>query len=219
MVSGHTRIRWVLALACVWVITLACVNSYVYMRFIRPWQLRWGSTFEEVARSMPGDGIVECPTFDATRAVTIDAAPEDIWPWIVQMGFGRAGWYSYDWIDNLGSSSSRDILPELQEIEVGDMIPIDPRKQHGFRVKGFLPNRWMLWGDRKGKITWCWGLYPIDEGSTRLVTRVKVKYDWFHPSILFNMLFDVGDILMMRKCMIGIRERAEAQARSLGMYH
>lgn len=207
-----SRIRWLLALACVGVMTLAVVNTCVYIRFVRPWQLKWGSTCEEITRMMPGDEIVADPTFLATRAITIDASPEEIYPWIVQMGFGRAGWYSYDWIDNLGRPSSRIIRPELQTVEIGDMIPIDPGKRHGFWIKGFVPNEWVLWGDRKGRITWCWGLYPIDDGSTRLVTRVKVKYNWLHPTILFNMFFDVGDILMMRKCLIGIRERAEDQA-------
>jgi hypothetical protein len=214
MRSRRYRTRWVLLAACVAIIALVFINSYLYIRFIRPWQLRWGATNVEVARLMPGDEIVADPTFDATRAVTVDAAPEDIWPWIVQMGFGRAGWYGYDWIDNLGKSSARIILPELQTIDVGDMIPIDPEKKHGFWVKGFVPNEWMLWGDRHGKVTWCWGLYPIDDKSTRLVTRVKVKYDWLHPTILFSMLFDVGDIVMMKKCMIGIRERAEVPTRS-----
>lgn len=209
MRSRNSLIRRVLPAACIVVVTLVFISGYTYMRYVRPWQLRWGSTNAEVARLMPGDEIVENPSFDATRAVTIDAAPEDIWPWIVQMGFGRAGWYSYDWIDNLGRPSSMKIHREMQNIEVGDMIPIDPRERHGFRVKGFVPNQWMLWGDRHGKITWCWGLYPIDENSTRLVTRVKVKYDWLHPSIFFNMIFDVGDIVMMRKCLHGIRDRAE----------
>jgi len=212
MRSRSSRILWVLPAACIVVLTLMVISCYIYVRYIRPWQLRWGATNAEVARIMPGDEIVTGPTFDATRAVTIDAPPEDIWPWIVQMGCGRAGWYSYDWIDNLGRPSARCILPEHQTIGIGDVIPIDPWERHGFRVEGFVPNEWMLWGDRYGKVTWCWGLYPIDGGSTRLVTRVKVKYDWLHPSIFFNMVFDAGDIVMMRKCLHGIRDRAEVRA-------
>src|SRR2546430_14943412 len=64
----------------------------VYLRFIRPWQLRWGATDEEVARAMSGDDVVKRPTFNATRAVTIQARPEEIWPWLVQIGITRAGW-------------------------------------------------------------------------------------------------------------------------------
>lgn len=205
---------WAVLVTGVVVMTIASTNVYVYLKFIRPWHLRWGATDLEVERAMPGDGIVAGPSFDATRAVTIDASPEDIYPWIVQMGLGRAGWYSYDWVDNLGRQSAMVILPELQRIEEGDVIPIDPGRRHGFRVRGFVQNEWVLWGDREGTVTWCWGLYPIDEKSTRLVARVRVKYDWMHPSIFFNMFFDVGDIVMMRRCLIGIRERAEVLARS-----
>src|SRR3712207_9232668 len=67
-----------------------------YLLYIRPRQLRWGATDEELERPMPGDEVVEHPTFNATRAVTIEARPEEIWPWIVQIGTSRAGWYSYD---------------------------------------------------------------------------------------------------------------------------
>ena len=98
-----------------------------YLRFIRPWQLRWGATDEEVARALPGDDVVKHPTLNATRGVTIQARPEQIWPWLVQMGVTpRAGWYSYDWIDNLGRPSAERIIPELQHVAVGDFIPMTP---------------------------------------------------------------------------------------------
>lgn len=183
-----------------------------YLRLIRPRQLRWGATDEEVTRSMPGDEIVERPTFNATRGVGIHAGPEDIWPWIVQMGFGRAGWYSYDWIDNLGRPSAEEILPEMQRLEVGDLIPMSPDQKMGVWVKDFETHQWMLWWDKKGGTTWCWGLYPKNEGYTRLITRVRIKYNWFSPSIFFCLLMDVGDIIMMRKCMLGIKRRAEGIA-------
>jgi hypothetical protein len=91
--------------------TLGAISFGVYLRFIRPWQLRWGATDDEVASVMPGDDVVQQPTFDATRAVTIQARPEAIWPWLVQMGMTRAGWYSYDWLDNLGRPSAQRIIP------------------------------------------------------------------------------------------------------------
>ncbi len=75
---------------------LAAVTLGVYLRFIRPWQLRWGATDEGVARSMPGDDIIKHPTFNATRGVTINAQPENIFPCLVQIGIRRAGWHSYD---------------------------------------------------------------------------------------------------------------------------
>ena len=87
----------------------------VYLKNIRPWELRWGARDEEVYCSMPGDDIVSKPSFNATRAVTINAAPENIYPWIVQIGLNRAGWYSYDLLDNLGRKSAENILPELHQ--------------------------------------------------------------------------------------------------------
>lgn len=191
---------------------LAASTLLAYFGLIRPWHLRWGATDEEVERSMPGDDVVEDPTFNATRAVTIEARPEEIWPWLVQVGFGRAGWYSYDWVDNLGRPSAERIIPELQELRVGDVVPMGPGGV-GMRVRAFDPNRWLLWGGDDGKSTWAWGLYPIDDGRTRLISRVRLAYHWTSPAIVFDLLLDVGDIVMMRKMMLGIKRRAEKLAR------
>jgi hypothetical protein len=180
-----------------------------YLLFIRPWQLRWGATDEELERPMPGDEVVERPTFNATRAVTIAARPEEIWPWIVQMGVTRAGWYSYDLLDNLGRPSARGILPQFQNPMIGDVIPMSPDGKQGMYVKDFEQDRWMLWWDGKGGMSWVWGLYPVDEARTRLITRVRLHYDWRSPSILFHMLVEFTDIVMMRKSMLGIKERTE----------
>jgi hypothetical protein len=185
-----------------------------YLACIRPRQLRWGATDEEVQRRMPGDDIVQRPTFNATRAVTIDATPEDIFPWIAQLGIGRAGWYSYDWIDNLGRPSARRILPEFQRPRPGDLVPISPDGRRGLWVKWLEWNQTMLWWDKKGQTTWAWGLYPAPGGVIRLITRVRIRYTWTSPQILFLLLLDVGDIVMMRKCMLGIKERAEKLARN-----
>jgi len=137
---------------------LGVVLFGVYLRFIRPWQLRWGATDEEVARAVPGDDVVKSPTFNATRAVTINAQPEEIFPWLVQIGFKRAGWYSYDWLDNAGIHSAEHILPEFQHLAVGDMIPMTTGGTMAFWVKDFEVNRFILWWDNKGGMTWFWGL-------------------------------------------------------------
>ncbi len=185
-----------------------------YLKIVRPRQLRWGATDEEVAREMPGDRIVADPTFNATRAITIDAAPGEVWPWIVQMGIGRAGWYSYDWIDNLGRPSARTILPDFQLPRPGDLVPISPNGKHGFYVKSLEFQRSLLWWDGKGNTTWSWSLYPRVGGATRLVTRIRMRYNWRSPRILLFLAVDVGDIVMIRKCLQGIKERAEAVSRN-----
>jgi hypothetical protein len=187
----------------------ALLSAYLYV--VRPRQLTWGATDEEVERPMPGDEIVERPGFNATRAVTIGAQPEEVWPWIVQIGYGRAGWYTYDWIDNLGHPSADSIVPELQRLEVGDLIPIFDG--YGFVVSAMEPDRWMLWEDqqRERGTSWLWMLDPADGDRTRLITRVRMRHDWRSPKILFSLLIDLADnTVMMRKCMLGIKERAEA---------
>ena len=186
------------------------VATAAYLLYIRPWQLRWGATDEELERPMPGDEIVRRPTFNATRALTIEARPEEIWPWIVQIGMTRAGWYFYDLLDNLRRPSARRILPQFQTLKVGDVIPMSPDGKQGPLVKDFEEDRWMLWWDGKGGMSWFWGLYPVgEEARTRLITRVRLHYDWSSPSILFDMLVEFTDIIMMRKSMLGIKERAE----------
>ncbi len=182
----------------------------LYLKRIRPWQLRWGATDEEITRTMPGDEIVEQPSFDATRAVTIQATADRIYPWIVQMGVTRAGWYSYDLLDNLGRPSAETILPAHQAIQIGDLIPLSPDGKQGMRVKEFAQNQSMVWWDAKGDSSWAWEIYPQGELHSRLVTRVRMKYRWFSPALLFNLLVEFGDLVMMRKCMLGIKRRTEA---------
>ena len=188
----------------------------VYMFCIRPWQLRWGATDEEVEHPMPGDEIVKDPTFNATRAVTIRARPEEIWPWIVQIGMTRAGWYSYDLLDNLGRPSARRILPQFQNPNIGDVIPMSPDGKQGPYVKDFEQDRWMLWWDGKDGMSWAWSLYPMDEAHTRLITRVRMRYKWLSPEILFDMLVEFTDVIMMRKMLLGIKERAERTDQGAG---
>lgn len=185
----------------------------VYLALLRPWQLRWGARDNEIKRSMPGDEIVRKPSFNATRAVTIDAPAEYIYPWIVQMGVTRAGWYSYDLLDNLARPSAENILPEHQNLQVGDVIAMSPDGKQGMRVKDFSKNKWMLWWDNIGDSSWVWEIYSEGENHSRLVTRVRVKYRWFSPAILFHLIIEFFDILMMRKCMLGIKRRAEAMPR------
>ncbi len=193
-------------------IALAAAGLIAYLRVIRPWQLRWGATDEEVARAMPGDDIVPRPTFNATRAVTVAMPPQDIWPWLLQIGCRRAGWYSYDWVDNLGRPSAERIIPELQRLEPGDLVPFSPDGKQGMWVKELERERWMLWWDKKGLATWCWGLYAVDDRQTRLITRLHVRYEWTSPWIMYFLIQDVGDIVMMRKCLLGIKRRAESLA-------
>ena len=109
-----------------------------YQQIVRPWWRTWGVDERDVTRALPGDDLVpSAPTMD-TRSIEIAAPPTDVWPWLVQMGYGRAGWYSYDSIDMAGASS-RHVLPEWQSLEVGDVLPTHPGG--GFEVRAIKPER------------------------------------------------------------------------------
>ena len=192
------------------IIIILILTSGLYLFIFRPWQLNWGATIIEIKRSMPGDDIVSKPTFNATRAISIHATAENIYPWIVQMGVTRAGWYSYDLLDNLAKPSAKVIIPEFQNLKIGDIIPMSPDGKQGMYVKDFKEHEWMLWWDQKGDSSWSWGIYPEGDSYCRLVTRVRVKYRFLSFDILFNILIEFFDIWMMRKCMKGIKKRAES---------
>jgi hypothetical protein len=190
----------------------------VYLKVVRPWGLRWGATEEEVARPLPGDGVVKTADFVATRAITIRAALEHVWPWLVQIGSGRAGWYSYDRVANAARPSATEIIPALPQLTVGDLVPMVAGKEIGVWVKELEPGRRMLWWDRKGEYSWEWLLEPAGAG-TRLLNRVRVTRHPWTRRMLYEVVAANGDIVMMRKMLRGIKKRAERLAaghRALG---
>lgn len=192
---------------------LALIGAYFLL--IRPWHLTWGATDEEVRRPMPGDGIHANPSFNGTRAVSVEAGPEHIWPWLVQMGYRRAGFYSYDRLDNDGIPSADRIISEYQSLKVGDRVPM--AESAYAEVLEMHPPHLMLWVFRgKGQwenATWAWGLYEEDAGHTRLVSRLRVSYKWARLSIVPMLITDVVELVMMRECLLGIKRRAERLAR------
>ncbi len=191
------------------ILGLSFVLILVYLFIIRPWQLHWGATQKEVELILPGDNLVLKPNFNATRAIIINAEPELIWRWIIQMGSLRAGWYSIDWLDNARIKSGDKILSEFQNIAINQFIPFTPNQKNGMWVKDFKRYQYILWVDKIGNGTWLWHLIPDGISRTRLLTRLKTKYVWKGFWIIYYLLFDMGDIIMMRKCMKGIKRRAE----------
>jgi hypothetical protein len=144
---------------------------------IRPVHTRWGASATELHAAMPGDDLLPRAQFVATRAITIDAPPVSVWPWLMQTGVGRAGFYSYDLLDHLGHPSATTVLKEWQDLDVGDVVApmTDPPTTTTSFVLGEIDRpRHMVWS--KPDSTWSWTLRPIDGGRTRLVTRLKVRY-------------------------------------------
>jgi hypothetical protein len=189
----------------------------VYVRVVRPRQMHWGATQEEASRTLPCDEIVPNPTWSSTRAVTVNATPEQIWPWLVQVGWGRAGYYGYDWVDNGGKPSAWEILPEQQHLEIGTKFPMSPFS--AMYCRAFEHPRWLLlrMGKENAKAdigSFLYYLDPIDESHTRLLIRMRDKYRWFNPPILaMQLAVDVGDIFFQWKHLQGIKARAERWAR------
>jgi carbon monoxide dehydrogenase subunit G len=190
------------------------IGVATYLKWIRPWHLRWGATDDEVNRSLPGDDRIPAATWCTTRAVTIAAPPAAVWPWLVQMGYRRAGWYSYDRFDNDGIVVKR-IIPELQHLAVGDMMLTD--STGGFRVEAIEPERsivMMIHGAATGMdadISSTLVLNPIDDHRTRLILRARADFRGWREKLWGWLLFDAGDFVMMRKMLLGIKARAERE--------
>jgi hypothetical protein len=122
----------------------------VYQQVVRPWWRSWGIDSHDVTRALAGDDLVpDAPVID-TRSIEIAAEPRDVWPWLLQMGYGKAGWYSYDTIDMVGASSRR-LIPEWQSLEVGAVVPTHPGG--GFVVRGLEPERSLVLYSDTGIVT------------------------------------------------------------------
>ncbi len=177
--------------------------------------LTWGATPDEVARVLPGDELLDTADIVSTRAVTIDAPPNAIWPWLVQMGSGRGGAYTYDWIENLfglGMHSAHEILPQFQDVNVGDEMQLGPNRPK-MRVEVLDVERVFTVRFEDGTWVWTFALFPNHE-ATRLVSRNRIATP--NASLrtrLFNLLFvEPGSLVMERKMLLEIKKRAELLA-------
>ena len=180
----------------------------------RRWHLHWGATPDEAAASLPRDTLLPRAQYRTTRAITIGAAPDAVWPWLVQVGCRRGGFHSNDLLDNLGHPSATTIVPSLQHLEVGQWVPMSPAAiptdRTAFKVHSFEPGKWLLWS--KPDSTWAWHLTATAGGGTRLVTRIHAVYDWRNPpmALLGVVLMEFGDFAMLRRMLRGIKARAES---------
>jgi hypothetical protein len=192
----------------------------LYWLPIRRWMGRWGTTPSDLSRVMAGDGLIADPTYSGTMAVIVNARPEDIWPWLVQMGYQRGGLYSYDWLDRLfgflDRPSTARILPEFQHLAVGDEIPLG--RGPGWPVASMEPPRALVLDMRNmGSIDWVWqfGLYTVDEKQTRLVSRSRVHARTIWAWLLTSAIEPAG-FIMTRRMLLGLKQRAEALAAASG---
>jgi hypothetical protein len=178
--------------------------------------LNWGARPDEISRQLPGDDLLADADIVATRAITIDAPPGDIWPWLVQMGSGRGGAYTYDWIENLfglGMHSADEILPRFQDLNLGDEIPLGPGRP-SMRVEVFEPERALTLRFEDQNWVWTFALFP-EGAATRLVSRSRIATP--HASVATRLVgllvMEPGSLVMEQKMLRGIRERAQRVAR------
>jgi hypothetical protein len=188
--------------------------SALYWFPMRRWMSCWGATPSDLTRVMAGDTLLVNPTYSGTMAVTVDARPEHIWPWLVQIGYQRGGLYSYDWLDRLfgylDRPSATRILREFQHLAVGDHIPLG--RGPSWPVAVVEPNRALVLDMRNlSDFDWVWqfGLYAIDEKRTQLVSRsrVRTKTSWAR---LMTYAIEPAGFLMTRRMLLGLKQRAEA---------
>jgi hypothetical protein len=178
----------------------------------RPWCLSWGATAKEVGDQLPGDELLVDTDVITTRAVSIGAPPEAVWPWLAQMGSGRGGLYTYDWIENLlglHMHSVDFVLPEFQAIKVGDAQTLG-QKGPTLRVAISDKNHALVLRSDDGNWVWGFVLQPAGAGS-RLLSRNRIAIPgaskpkrWFYRYVM-----EPGSLIMERKMLLGIKERAE----------
>jgi hypothetical protein len=190
---------------------MAAAVVAAYLGVIRPRQVRWGATDNEARRPMPGDDILGPGAGSTTRAVTIQVPAEQVWPWLAQLGYGKAGWYSYDWLDNDGQRSAEQIRPQWQHLRPGDQILMMPRS--GFDVVSVEDGRCFVARAQDGSTSWCLAVEPLDRHSCRLISRWHARWHITPASALWIALSDPGTFIMERKMLLGIKARAEQAAR------
>jgi hypothetical protein len=224
--------------------------AIAYRFAVLPWFRTWGVNPEITSRALPGDEVIPDAMAGETRTITIEAPPADVWPWLLQMGFGRAGWYSYDAMDMSGSSAA-EIMPQFQTLAVGDVVPTHPGG--GFVVRRLDPGQALvLYLDSdlvrqqaetaaadpslempanlkatgalmensqptEFEASWAFVLEELPEGQTRLIERFRVRFgETDKPWTRYTLpMMGFGLFVMMRKQMLGIKQRAEGSQQAL----
>jgi hypothetical protein len=203
----------------------AALGAYILL--FRPWQHRWGATDEEVKRTLPGDELVPHPDVNLTRALTIRARPAEVWSWLVQIGQGRGGYYSYDWLENLMGLKMKNtdaINPAWQHIHAGDIIPAEPGGK-GFKVLVVKPERVLVIGSVESNdegvfegfkqmfpaFTWAFVLDEVASEHTRLISRLRgqAQPSQTVAARVTGIFFEPIEFLMTRKMLLGVKQRAE----------
>lgn len=197
-------------------IGLGSLAAAAYAFVIRPWMLRWGSTVDERGRRLPGDDLAPDATYVTTRAVTIKASAQAIWPWLVQMGQDRAGFYTHNWVERVLQSGIPDtsvIRPEWQHLEVGYLMRTNRDiggKPMGWPVAAVEPGRSLVVASKSMPAgTYAFVIDPIDADTSRLIVRDRAHWKWTEWPFA-ALIYEPLHAYMETGLISGVRRRAEA---------
>jgi hypothetical protein len=199
---------------------IVVLAAAIYFTLVFPWMMNWGATGAESSMPLPGDDLVPSPMYRSTRAITVEAPVEDVWPWVAQLGQDRGGFYSYTWFENLilaDIHNAKTIDPDRLTRREGELLPLTSpnyplglirwkEKSVGPHIRSFLPNQAMVldgWGS--------FVLRPLEAGKTRFIVRDPTPFMPFPLRILWQVFFDPGHFSMERQMMKGIKVRAEGR--------
>jgi hypothetical protein len=213
-----------------WLTTLAAAagTAAAYHLLVRPRILRRGATDEEAARALPGDEVAPPGSSRSTMATTIAATPEQIWPWLAQVGWGRAAFYSYNRIENLIGMDTHNadrVHPEWQGLQVGDTMWMShPRLKYLFpetKVVEIDPNKALVFAihgpegtDAPPTGTWSFVLEPVDDASTRLISRLQVNPPPLLGKLIIYGFMEPAHLIMQSGMFRGLNARIESERRS-----
>jgi hypothetical protein len=184
-------------------VALGCALAVAYPAMIRPLMLRWGASEQERLKPLPGDELVPDPLTTSTRAITVEAPVEEVWPWLAQIGQDRAGFYSYQWLENLAGcrmQNADSVHPEWQKRAIGDVV----------KLHWALGNKVTLFEPNQALVLEGWGAFvvePLSNRRSRVILRSRTKRGW---SALYEvLLIELPHFLMERKMLLGLKKRAE----------
>ncbi len=216
---GVKYLRAVILYPLMFCLFVGGILLFPVLLLFRRYHRSWGASPEEAGATMPGDDELSSAFFQATRAITINADADAVWPWIAQMGYRRAGWYGFDQFDNDGVPSATWILPEFQNPQIGEVVG-----EEGLTIRAIKPREYLVLAFSHPTTVWVFKegiwpkfgasslsylLQPVATGCTKLIVRMRFSASLHSLSILWWPFFEVGDFLNTRKQLVGIKRRAE----------
>lgn len=181
----------------------------LHILVVRPYYMHWGATKEECAKSLAGDALINKYAIVSTRAITINAPAKQVWPWIIQIGQGRGGYYTYSWLENLFATqmvNAERIVPEFQRVKIGDPIYFHRKMPPAKIALIEYGKTFVLTGG------WTFRLEQPDSTTTRFIVRYPFPVKTFGDKLYYYSIFEPAHFLVEAEMMMGIKQRSEKRA-------